>query len=597
MMLLLTRDAQRPKHFMIIIVMTVALLVLTRGSSRVVFAQSPISAQVDRSSLATNEQLTLRITVTADDFDIPSPDLSDLRDFVVVSSSTSTQVSIINGRMTSQGVFSYRLQPLRGGNLLIPPISAVINGQTYQTEPIRIQVSASGKPSLPSSEDFPAAKAPETLQGQNLFVEAEVDNVAPYLGQQIVYIFRFYQAIDFPINFRGRLDYRAPSFTDFWSQTVLSQPHYTTSAAEREYTVTEVRTALFPAGLNEITIEPARLVVPGGLLTPDVVLETEPITIDVQSLPKGAPEDFNGAVGQFEIKAALSADEGQVNDTLTLAIDIEGAGNIDALSEPELPELPTWRLFDSQPLTTVEPREDRVYGVRRFERLIVPGQPGQYTIPSINFSYYDPEVGAYQVIHTDPLPVTIRPDERDSSAEITSDTQSSDLATGDIRPLKPVPASLEGANFFTVSNVIYWSCWVAPVLIISAVWVLQRQRERLLTDTAYTRRIRARRIAQKILAQARQANVDSYGLAQRALLGYLSDKLNRPTTGLTIENLVDLLNRHQLDPQLIERIKTILYQTETSRFAPIAAEATKSLISDIRHLIKDLEKFFRGKRK
>ena len=150
---------------------------------------------------------------------------------------------------------------------------------------------------------------------------------------------------------------------------------------------------------------------PGGLLSPDIVLETEPLVIDVQSLPAGAPENFNGAVGQFEIRAFLDKEEGQVNDTLKLVLEIEGAGNIDALIEPHLPELPGWRLFESQASTTTNAQDDHVYGVRRFERLIVPGQSGQYTIPAISFSYYDPETNEYRLAQTDPIPVAILPDD------------------------------------------------------------------------------------------------------------------------------------------------------------------------------------------
>ena len=568
------------------------LLAIAIGSSRqLVLAQTPIQADIDRTTVSMDEQLTLRVTVTGGSLNVPSPDLSKLQDFAVVSTSTSTQVSIINGHMTSQGIFTYRLQPLRTGQSFIPSVSVVVDGQTYQTDPIAIEIIAGSQPALPSAEDFPQAEAPQTLEGQNLFVEAEVDNLTPYLNQQVVYIFRFYQAVDYPINFRGRLDYRAPSFTDFWSQTVLSQPHYTTTAADRTYTVTEIRTALFPAGLNGITIEPARLVVPGGLLNPDIVLETEPLTIDVQSLPAGAPEDFNGAVGQFDLRSFLDKNQGRVNDTLKLVVEIEGSGNIEALTEPVLPELPTWRLFESQPSTTIDAQEDFVYGVRRFERLIVPGQAGEFTIPPISFSYYDPVAETYRTIKTEPLPVTILPDES-GLADPAIEDQSSGALVGEIRGLKPVPSSLNRFNFSAVGSVVYWSCWLLPLLIVGAVWIFQTQRQRLMTDTAYARHLRARRVARRILDHAGKEGLDGYGLVQRALLGYLSDKLNRPTTGLTSASLIQLLQQHPLDPSLIKRIEAILLQIEVSRYAPVEEGAAQTLVSETRRLVDDLEKAF-----
>jgi hypothetical protein len=114
-----------------------------------------------------------------------------------------------------------------------------------------------------------------------------------------------------------------------------------------------------------------------------------------------------------------------------------------------------------------------------------------------------------------------------------------------------------------------------------------------LEDSVYARRQNAPRIARKILAQAQQqSGADSYAVAQRALLGYLSDKLNRPTVGLTTNRLIELLREIQLDPTLIERVGATLAQIDVGRFAPVEAGVAQSFISDTRRLIDDLEKAF-----
>jgi hypothetical protein len=346
--------------------------------------------------------------------------------------------------------------------------------------------------------------------------------------------------------------------------------------------------------LNEITIAPARLVVPGGLFSPDVVLETDPLYINVRSLPTGAPPDFNGAVGQFELRASVDTTQGRVNEPITLAIEIEGRGNIETLTEPKLPELPQWRLFDSQSSTTLDPRDDGLYGVRRFERLMVPGQAGDAsrTIPAIIFSYYDPAAEQYRTSTTDPIVLNIEPGDEEFGAIV----EPSGLVEGDIHPLKPVPVSLARSRFFSLLNPLYWLCWVVPVFIIGTIWVFQSQRQRLSTDVGYARRLRAKRKAQELLKEASQSGVDQYAAAQRALLGYLSDKLNRPTTGLTTANLVKLLAEYKLDSALIERIRAILAHIETSRFAPVEEAVVQSLLSDTWELINDLEKSLKGRR-
>jgi hypothetical protein len=397
----------------------------------------------------------------------------------------------------------------------------------------------------------------------------------------------------------GRPNYRPPSFTNFWGQMALSQPQYSTNVDGRDYFVTEVRTALFPANPGPLTIAPAMLEIPGDLFTTGMVMETEPVPVAVLSLPDNAPNDFSGAVGQFDMRAELDATTGKVNEPLTLFLDIEGTGNIDILTEPDLPELPGWRIFDSQSTSKTEVQDDVVYGRRRFERLLVPGEPGEFTFPPITFSYFDPQVGEYRTLETDPIPITI---ESDGSVDeppvvvLDSAKQPVQLTSGDIRHIKPVPTVLESSGGLLLGQPLYWAFWILPIFIVVGVWVWQSRRQRLLQDSAYGRSRRARRAALKILSSAGQHDEDGYAAAQRALLGYLSDKLNRPTVGLTTNELVDLLREEKLASELIERIRAILVETDAGRFAPIEETAEQSLVAETRQLINDLEQSFGGKR-
>ncbi|MFQ5612138.1 MAG: BatD family protein [Anaerolineae bacterium] len=552
-------------------------------------AQSPVAVEVDRTSLPRNEQLTLTLTVDGTAF-VASPDLSGLEDFFVVGSSTSTQISIINGQTTAQVVFVYRLQSLKEGDLVIGPIRIDVGGQVYETEPIEIEVLP---PSAPPPGQIPRPTgSPNAPQNLDFFVEAEVDNPRPYLGQQITYTFRTYQAV----RFRYRPDYRPPSFTDFWSKDLPSAPEYVTTVDGREYLVTETRTALFPANLGSIRIEPATLAVPGGFFEADVVLETEPVTVEVQSLPEGAPPDFGGAVGQFDINAQLSQPTGTVNETLSLAVEITGSGNIDALTEPALPELRNWRFFNSQATTSIDFEGDRVGGTRRFEWLIVPGQPGDYIFPSLSFSYFDPLDETYHTVSTEPIPITVEPGEQTpfSRAVVGGDGQTAGIIAGNIRHIKPAPFAFERGGNLLLAHPLYWGGWALPALAVGGLWAWQNRRQRLLGESAYARSRRARRKALQILAGGSQSRAGEDALAQRALVSYLSDKLNQPVAGLTAEQLVDRLQQAELSPALIERVQALLQQIDIGRFAPttVGQAGPPSPAAEAQDLINDLEAAF-----
>ncbi len=554
-----------------------------------VLAQAPLTAQVDRDTIAANEQVTLTVSVFGDLFNIPTPKLPAMMDFKVAGTSTSTQIQLINGELSSQGNFIFRLEPLNEGQLLIPSITVKIDGQTYETEPILVQVLPAGTlPSPNTAPDNSPDSQPDNLNDQ-FFVEAEVDDPTPWLGQQIIYSFKLYQTV----QLLRQPDYQAPPFTNFWGQNLLSQPQYHSTVNGQDYLVTEIRTALFPASVGEITVEPAALVIPGGLFEADFVLKTDPVTVNVQPLPPDAPPTFNGAVGQFNLTASLSETESQVNEPVTFRLAIEGAGNIETLTEPIFPDLPNWRVFDSQSTIAVDVEDELVQGRREFERLLVPGRPGDYTIPAVSFSYFDPQTNQYHTLNTDPLPITIQPGEGElpTAAVIGGEKQPVSLIAGDIRHIKPVPPRLTDTGVTVLDSWLYWGCWLVPALAVTSLWLWNRRRTRLLQDSEYMRKVRARARASKLLNQAGQPNSgDASGLIQRALLGYLADRLNQPTVGLTAAGLTDLLNKFKVDPALIEQIQIILTHIDAARFAPVDQADSLALITDTRRLIDTLEK-------
>ena len=117
-------------------VITLLLLTVTPGYAQ---GQNPITATVDRVTLSTDETVTLTVTVNTGLNNPPRPLLPSLAGFNVLGTSTSSQISLINGAMSSMLVYHYRLQPTQPGQLVIDPISLTVNGQTYTTPPITVQ--------------------------------------------------------------------------------------------------------------------------------------------------------------------------------------------------------------------------------------------------------------------------------------------------------------------------------------------------------------------------------------------------------------------------------------------------------------------------
>jgi hypothetical protein len=555
--------------------------------------QSPLTAQVDRTTLSTDETLTLTVTVNGTVLNPPQPVLPTLAGFSVVGHSTSSQVSIINGAVTAQTVYSYRLQPTQPGELVIDSISLTLDGQTYTTAPIKIQVTqGGGGPQIAPSTPLPVEPVPpsDELAGQDLFVEAEVDNPTPYVGQQIGYTFRFYQAV----NLFSQPQYDAPSFNGFWSEQQSDQPQYTTQAAGRTYRVIELKTTLFPTAAGSVTIDRARLTIPGDFFSRDMVLETEPVEVQVKPLPPDAPNGFNGAVGQFTLSAEVDSREGKVNEPITLRVTLSGQGNLNTAPDPVWPEIPNWRSFQSQATTNTQIQDEQLGGSRIYEQLFVPGVAGDFTIPSVKYIYFDPVDADYKTLTTDSIPVFIAPGAAETPVPILvgGNKEAVEYLATDIRHLKPAPTILKRTSLPLTEQRLYWFAWGMPLLALVGHFTWQWRQQHWQANADVIRRSQAGKRAKKALAGVKKQPDDLYTTAGQILTRYLADKLNRPVAGLTQRALAELLAGQGLEADLIEQVKNCLATSELGRFAPEASDPAhgQNLLKEVEKVIDQLDK-------
>ena len=582
----------KAKHLLIPV--TVIILLLLSVAPGYAQGNGVITASVDRTKLSTDETLTLAVTLNTNDSNPPNPTLPSLEGFTIVGSGTSSQISIVNGAMSTQLIYSYRLQPYATGDLVIDPISVTLNGQTYSTEPITVQVTqgTGTPPTAPPSN--PTAPTSTEFRGQRYFIEAEVDNPTPFLGEQMNYIFRFYEAFDA----FGQPQYESPTFSGFWTENQTDQSQYQVQVAGQFYNVTELRTVLFPSLMGPITIEPARLIIPGGFFSSGAELRTQPVTVGVKPLPANALASFNGAVGQFTLSDTVDMTQTRVNEPITWRVTLAGRGNLNALPDPVWPEMPEWRGFESQATTNTQFQNGQVVGERVYERLLVPQAEGEYTIPTLEYTYFDPVADAYQTMTTQPILVSVAPGdpaaaEAQNYAPVPDGHKESveQLAT-DVRHVKPVPSKLSLGDQRVTESPLYWLAWSVPLLGIVGNFVWQRRQHYRQNNTGLARSSQARKKAKKALARVRAQKGDVYSAAGQVLTNYLADKLDQPVAGLTHQALATLLEDKGLEPELIDRVNICLTDAELGRFSPEANDPAHAevLLKEIDVLIGDLEK-------
>ncbi len=570
-----------------------------------VWAQSQVSftAQVDKTTLSSDDTLVLTLAVEGELTQLPQPQLPILEGFAVVGSSRSTQFSMVNGVTSMRGEFVYRLQPTAVGSHTIGAATVQIDGVTYQTDPITVEVVAGQAPAQPTPT--PPGPSDGGPGGKDLFVEAEVDDPSPFVGQQIVYRFRFYQATGVDLLDQPRATW--PSFSGFWAEQISPQDQYYQKIGQRQYGVIEVGWALFATAVGQVTIEPAELSIPASFFNRAQQLRTEPVVVDVQPLPEGAPPDFAGAVGQYEMSAWLEPGQTRVNEPVTLFVQVSGSGNLNALPEPDWPELPGWRAYDPQVTTDLRQMDGLIQGERLYERLLVPREAGDYDLAPFSLSYYDPVAGAYRRAETEPLTVRVEPGEASADLPPPAGDGKEDvtLLASDIRHIKLAPPALATRRRSLLGQPLYWLGWLAPLLAVVGTWVWKRRRARLRGDVAYARARRAHRLARKRLTQARRLLDRSgnereavYGATSQALIGYLGDKFNLAPAGLTRDAIRQNLSQAGVDPALTARLFDCLDWADSGRFAPVAAgRGASALVDEAEGLVADLENQLRNRPK
>jgi len=582
------------------------LLVLSLiASPPYVYGQdSPILASLNASEFTTDDLVILTVSVVDDSPQQPRPILPPLDGLAVIDFDIATNVSMVHGKIQTEVVYTYQLQPRRTGVLVIPPVTVEIDDQTFAAPPLSITVSP-GSPPVPSpgnAAPVPNIAPPLDIEGQDFFVESAVDLATPYVGQQVVYTFRFYQAI----KLYQPPQHEMPIFAGL--DTIgLPVQQYNLAIGSRTYLVTEIRMALFPKTAGNIRIGPAQLVLPGNYFEEPVEFYTGPATLQVKALPDNAPAGFNGAVGQYQIEAWYSPQIAVVNQPGTFSVAVSGTGNINTLPEPIWPNLSGWRPYDSQTNATIEMRDGRMVGTRIYERLIMSDKVGDFIIPPTKLVYFDPSLGEYQTISTKSLSGRIIPAPTPDPAAATAAALAAiptatpvSIANSFSTPSfgsQPVNPTFLGSSespwrvILPMGIVLFWAiCGAIPVAVVAGAggyWLWQKRQQQLEAE-AETLQLPSQK-THPALAKALAGSSDNYKAVSRALHTYLGEVLGTPTKGLTQTDLANRLQQRGLAKSLINRIKDCLAESEMGRFGPGLDDAGWGLLTKTEELLFELD--------
>lgn len=554
------------------------------------------TASVDRSQVAVGEQLTLELTVAGSEQNLPEPATPQIAGFQVFDAGRSQQFSYTNGVVSSSVTHRFVLTPQTEGSLIIPSQSLSFKGKTYVTSPIPVMVTkgAARQPRQSQRRDQQREQGSDDQSGNDdFFIQTVVSKDTIYVNEQLTLTFRFYQGK----RLYSEPEYKPPSATGFWVEDLPPQKNYYKNLRGRDYYVAEVKTALFPTAPGEKTIGSASLEIKGNdvmsLFDRDpfgfferrrssvkpVSLGTDPINVVVLPLPaEGKPADFSGSVGQFKMSTSIDKTQVEVNQPVTVNIKLSGRGNIKTLAEPQVPELPDFRVFNSGKAEDVSKAGYVVGGSKTFETTFVPKKPGVFTIPAVVTNYFDPEVGEYKTLIGREFEITVA---GVSNEEIASRSGILPgriaLVATDIRFIITNQSGSDSFGGLYVTDPIFLLIASLPLIALGIVFAVRRHKDKLAGDVGYRRLKRAVKTAQKHLSVA-QNHLDKneadqfYTEVSRALYEYIGDKFNLSAHGLTEKQMTRLFVDKRASEEAQAAFFGIISTCDEGRFTPSSHE-------------------------
>ena len=338
-------------------------------------ALADLQVAAQRQSMAIGE--TLGLTISSNDgLDLSALDLSPIEaDFQILSRSSSTSISLINGVRTNQMALQLELSPRRSGVLSIPQLS--LSGQSSQ--PLQIQVSAAAQvnPSLDRSRDF--------------ILEVEVDTETPYVQQQIRYSVKLYFAISLS---DGNLS--EPTSDSALIERMGQDASYRTQIDGRTYQVVERHYAITPQSSGTLSIAPVTL---NGRQSrgrgffdrgQPISLASREVLLEVKPRPPGYGADPWLPARSLALTESIGSAPARVGEPLTRTLNLAAVGIPESLLPTlQMPATDRYQVYPDQPARNGSSQDGWLIAELEQKIAIVPSQPGTLELPAIEVRWWD----------------------------------------------------------------------------------------------------------------------------------------------------------------------------------------------------------------
>jgi len=597
------------KHFITIVLCSLLL----QG-----FSQNVSFTAESESAVSVGDRFRLTFTVNAEGSGFRAAPLPDFNVLSGPSTSQSTSMSIINGKM-SQSVsisYTYVLEAVREGKFTVNPAQITVNGKVYKSNSISIQVVKGNAPSPQAQGQQKSGNAVDNSIGNdNIFVRVDLSTKYVYEGEPIVATLKIYVKPKSGLRLSRFGEFKFPSFTGFFSQVIEEAKQISLNREVLNGQIYDAglfkKVLLYPQMSGKLTIDPFMVETfygkPVGrdffgqfvydeaskkLTTPATIIQVKP-------LPSGAPASFSGAVGSFGLSVGVNKTKVKANEAITLRLKINGTGNLKLADHTKLTFPADFESYTPKLSTDIKNTIAGSSGSKTWEYLVIPRHSGTFTIPAVKFAFFDTKAQKYKELSSDEFIITVeKGNAADNQGAVVQGYSKEDVKFlgSDIRYINTENLNLKKQGSLLYGTVLLWIMYLLPLVGLLIIVIVRRKQIKENSNWRTVRSKQANKVSRTRLKQASihiRDNKDAafYEEVMKAAWGYMSDKLGIPVSELTKDKVVESLTTKQINSELGHRLVKLLDQCEFARFAPSAVQSSKEdLYTEAEFLINEFEK-------
>ncbi|WP_405564128.1 BatD family protein [Polaribacter sp. Asnod6-C07] len=560
-----------------------------------------LEVNVSKNKLGLNQRLRIEFSVNkqgADDF--TPPKFTNFK--VIQGPSHLINQSWVNGKVSFSKSYTYILKPKRKGELIIGPASIKYNGATINSKMMKIIVlDPIDIPENPNDPDY--------IAQQNIHLVAEISKSRPYVGEGIYVEYRLYVSENVSVYDTSVTE--APQYNGFWNQEIkvngfpVKMGKY--NGEDYRYIVLQ-KALLIPTKTGKLSLDPMKMDIVigvptgradffGNVITKNIRKEfaSAKKIISPKSLPlEGKPENFTGAVGQFNFDVSLSKEVLKANESSQIKVAVSGKGNLKLFELPTV-ETPTeLEKYQPERKENVRIATDGLSGSVTDTYTVVPQYKGKYKLPSVGFSYFNPKSKKYEIINTDDLYVDVTEGKELVTSNSNSVNKKAVVSTGkNFRYIQTQSDFVTNETKDFYKSYLFYILLLLPLLMIPIGILIARNNEKRNSDVVGIKLRKAEKLARKYLSEAQKQlgkKEAFYEALERALHNYLKAKLNIETSDISKENITKILAEKNIDETTIKQFIDVLKASDFARYTPVTDTEMKQEFERAKQVIVELDK-------